>query len=400
MHRLTQGRSVPAKQARPKPCRRRNLAIALATLTLLGSSSFRPPAFAQTPTPPFTPGQGSWAGELRWQRQAVTLGDLTFPMTALEFVPQQSAIVLRPIWSAPTGMTGTEPLVTMARRWRVAAAINGGFFNRDRRLPLGALRRDGLWLSGPILNRGAIAWDDTGNFRMARLGWRERLITSEGQVLHLLHLNSGYVQAGVARYTPGWGPSYTPITDQEVISLVRGDTVVEQYQAGAAQTQAFPIPPDGYLLTIRSRGASPQVLAPGVRLELETQVNPPEFANLPQVVGAGPLLLQNRQIVLNAQAEGFSEAFARQAAPRSIIGRRADGTVVLAAFHVGSSGRGPTLAQTAQMLQRLGFTDALNLDGGSSTSLFLGENLIDRPNPTAARVHNGIGLYLSPASLP
>ncbi|NJL01385.1 MAG: phosphodiester glycosidase family protein [Spirulinaceae cyanobacterium SM2_1_0] len=250
------------------------------------------------------------------------------------------------------------------------------------------------------MNRGAIAWDDAGNIRFARLGWQERLLTSDRQPLNILQVNSGYVQAGVARYTPAWGANYQTLTDNEVIVVVRGDRVVNQYQAAAAQSQQFPIPRDGYLLVIRSRGASPQVLAPGTTLSLETQLTPAEFTDFPHIVGAGPLLVQNRQIVLNPRTEGFSTAFERQAAPRSIIGRRADGTLVLAAFHGNGESRGPTLAQTAQMLQSLGFTEALNLDGGSSTSLFLGDDLIDRDKSTAARVHNGIGLYLSPSSLP
>jgi hypothetical protein len=41
-------------------------------------------------------------------------------------------------------------------------AVNGGFFNRVRQLPLGAVRLDSEWLSGPILNRGAIGWDRNG----------------------------------------------------------------------------------------------------------------------------------------------------------------------------------------------------------------------------------------------
>jgi exopolysaccharide biosynthesis protein len=42
----------------------------------------------------------------------------------------------------------------------------------------------------------------------------------------------------------------------------------------------------------------------------------------------------------------------------------------------------------------LGSTDALNLDGGSSTALYLGGRLINRSPRTAARVNNGIGLFL------
>ncbi|NJL01384.1 MAG: hypothetical protein HC910_12805 [Spirulinaceae cyanobacterium SM2_1_0] len=102
------------------------LALLLATtVTVL----WRWPSAAQTPAPDplFASGQGTWAGGLNWRQQAVRVGNTRFPMTALEFTPQQSPIVMRPIWSTPNGMAGTEPLVTMARRWRVAAAINGGF---------------------------------------------------------------------------------------------------------------------------------------------------------------------------------------------------------------------------------------------------------------------------------
>jgi exopolysaccharide biosynthesis protein len=47
-------------------------------------------------------------------------------------------------------------------------------------------------------------------------------------------------------------------------------------------------------------------------------------------------------------------------------------------------------------MQTMGCINALNLDGGSSTSLYLGGQLLDRSPNTAARVHNGIGIFISP----
>jgi len=44
----------------------------------------------------------------------------------------------------------------------------------------------------------------------------------------------------------------------------------------------------------------------------------------------------------------------------------------------------------------MGAVEALNLDGGSSTSLYLGGSLLDRPPSTAARVHNAIGIFIQP----
>jgi exopolysaccharide biosynthesis protein len=62
--------------------------------------------------------------------------------------------------------------------------------------------------------------------------------------------------------------------------------------------------------------------------------------------------------------------------------------------HDRASGNGPTLAEMAQIIQQLGGLDALNLNGGSSTSLYLEGQLIDRASATAARVHNAIGISI------
>jgi exopolysaccharide biosynthesis protein len=345
---------------------------------------------------PFVDREILWQPGVIWKQQQVSVGNASFPVTSLELDPRMG-IGLRPIWSNLEGMTGIEPLVKMAQAWQAVAAINGGFFNRNTQQPLGVIRRDERWFSGPILNRGAIAWDDQGNLKIDRLYLQETAVTSTGQRLPVVYLNSGYVQAGVSRYTPEWGSTYIPLTDNETLALVQNNVVTYQYSGGEHGKMSFPIPPDGYLLTIRANSVSPNVLAVGTQVSLESQTLPADFANYPQIMGAGPLLLKNRQIVLNAADEKFSTAFNQQAAPRSIIATRSSGTILIAAVHNPPNRRGPTLAELAQLVQRLGAVDALNLDGGSSTSLYLGGHLIDRDPTTAARVHNGIGVYLPQA---
>ena len=125
----------------------------------------------------------------------------------------------------------------------------------------------------------------------------------------------------------------------------------------------------------------------------ESSVTPAYFAPYPQILGAGPILVQNRQIVLDAKAEGFSDAFIQEKAARSAIGTTVEGTLLIAAVHNRVNGAGPTLTEIAKVMQSLGCVDALNLDGGSSTSLYLGGQLLNRSPRTAARVHNGIGIF-------
>ncbi|XGV96795.1 MAG: phosphodiester glycosidase family protein [Leptolyngbya sp. BL-A-14] len=337
-----------------------------------------------------------WAPGLRWRTQTLTLGAARFPVIWLAVDPRQPGVSLKPILPNPGTLIGTAPLIRTAQQAQVAAAINGGFFNRNNQLPLGAIRLDGRWLSGPILGRGAIAWNATGETKFARLTIQETLATPNGQRLPLTYLNSAYAQAGIARYTNGWGPGYSPLTDNEILVTVQNNKVVSQQPGGAVGSINVPIPADGYLLAVRSNRNAAANLAVGTSLQLETSVTPPEFSRYEQIIGGGPLLLQNSQIVLDPKAEQFSNAFAIEKANRSAIGQMADGTLLIAAVHTNLNGDGATLTDIAQIMQQLGAVNALNLDGGSSTTLYLGGQLLDRLPRTAARVHEGIGVIIQP----
>ncbi|MGL4617829.1 MAG: phosphodiester glycosidase family protein, partial [Chroococcidiopsis sp.] len=334
-----------------------------------------------------------WARGLRWQQKYISLGRDRFPVTWLEVNPRTAGLALRPIWSAANSLIGTAPILTTAQRYTAAAAINAGFFNRNNKLPLGAIRREGRWLSSPILNRGAIAWNDAGQFKIGRLQRQETAIASTGQSLPIVNLNSGYIQAGISRYTSDWGTTYTPLTNNEAIAIVQNNQVTANLSGGLAGKTAFPIPLNGYLLAFRT-GSTANLLPIGTLVRLTDGTVPTEFAQYPHALGAGPLLVQNRQIVLNAKAEGFSDAFSRQTAVRSAIGVTATGNLLIATVHNRVGGTGSTLWETAKLLQQLGSIDALNLDGGSSTSLYLGGQLVNRSPVTAARVHNGLGIFL------
>ena len=340
----------------------------------------------------FTTKEITWTPGLIWHQQQISLGNNIFPVVWLEVDSRSPHLEIKPLTNNPEKIAGIEPLVKIARRLPVYAAINGGFFNRNNRLPLGAVRRDNQWLSGPILNRGAIAWNQT-NARFARLSLQETLTTVANRELPIILLNSGYVKAGIARYTSAWGRSYQTLINDEIIITVENDRVIEHVRAGKAGEDSFPIPPNGYLLILRSFDSAAPWLPVGTVLSITSNTEPADFANYPQIVGAGPLLVQNHRIVLDGAQEQFSSNFNRQGAPRSAIGVTRGGTLLLVTVHNPPGAKGPTLLQTAQLMQRLGTVNAINLDGGSSTSLYLGGQLIDRPANTAARVNNGIGIF-------
>ncbi|MGB3298743.1 MAG: phosphodiester glycosidase family protein [Phormidesmis sp.] len=336
----------------------------------------------------------AWAPGLRWRQQYVNVGAARFPVYMFITRPDPANVALRPIHAKDNSAIGIEPILAQAQRQRVTGAVNAGFFNRNNQLPLGAVRSAGQWISGPILGRGAMGWNDQGDLMMDRYVLSEVIRTESGSALPLLALNSGYVQAGISRYTAGWGSAYTPIVDNEIVVTVQDDRVASVRSLGKAGSGSVPIPANGYLLTLRSNRSVADKLTPGSLITLESQSQPSAFDQYPNVVGGGPLLIRDRSIVLNPQQEGFSANFIQGSAPRTAVGKTADGLWIVATIHDGVGGRGPTLSETAKIMQQLGAVDALNLDGGSSSSFYLGGQLLNRQPRTAARVNNGIGLFV------
>jgi hypothetical protein len=338
----------------------------------------------------------TWAPGLKWNQKWLKLGANNFPVTYLEIDPRQKGIKLRPMLAIEPNLVGTNHLIKSAPTTQVVAAINGGYFNRNTRMPLGALKRDGKWLSGPILNRGAIGWNDRGQLRITRLQMTETLNTSKGEQLPILTLNSGYVQAGLGRYTTEWGTTYSPIQANELIITVQQDKVTQIIPGNAAGSVDVPIPPNGYLLALRGQPERSASLSIGTTLALKRQITPAELDAYPQIIAAGPWLVQQGKVVLDAKSENFQPQFSKETAVRSAIASTNTGNILLVAVHDRSGGKGPTLLEMAQIIQQMGAVDALNLDGGSSTSLYLGGQLINRASATAARVHNAIGISIEP----
>ncbi|MEB3291819.1 MAG: phosphodiester glycosidase family protein [Synechococcales bacterium] len=343
-----------------------------------------------------------WAPGLRWRQQTLTLDNAQFPVLWFAVNPRQPGLSIRPMLPNPTNLAGTAILLDTARQnlaplgqapLQASLAINGGFFNRLNQLPLGAIRLGTQWRSGAILNRGVMAWDGLGQFQFDRYSLQETAIVN-GQRFPLTHLNSAYVQAGIAHYTTDWGSLYQSLSDNEVIVTLQSGRIIEQRTLGKAG-EAVPLIPSTELLVFRANRTAAASFPLGATVQIDRSETPGNWQQFPFLLGGGPLLLKNSQIVLDARAEGFSQAFADELAARSAIGRTADGTLIIAAVHNRLGGAGASLSHMAQIMQQLGCVDALNYDGGSSTTVYLGGQIVDRPPRSSARIHNAIGIFLS-----
>ena len=319
------------------------------------------------------------------ERRVDRSGGRAVLINSVRLDPASVPLDMRPLTRAD-GMQGLSSLSQLARSEQALIAINGGFFNRVNRLPLGALRDGGVWLSGPILNRGAIGWQAGSLPSFGRLSLEESVEDERGGRWPLNGLNSGYVQRGLARYTAAWGRRYTPISGQESAVLLSQGRVIARISA-AELAGGVPLRPGEDLLV--ARGGFNPPWQPGESLQIRSRPSHP-LGLRPYVMGGGPLLLQGGQLVLNGTAEGFGAAFLNQGAPRTVIA--SDGRQLWLVTLQGVGDAGPTLLETALLLQRQGLRDALNLDGGSSTGLVVGQEHTVKGRGVAAAVHNGLGL--------
>jgi hypothetical protein len=103
---------------------------------------------------------------------------------------------------------------------------------------------------------------------------------------------------------------------------------------------------------------------------------------------AGPMLLRSGEIVFDraADAEGFSAGSAQFDSditdgrhPRAALGVSGERLVAVACDGRAADEAGLTLEELAGFMAELGCVDALNLDGGGSTSLVSGGRLVNRP---------------------
>lgn len=116
-------------------------------------------------------------------------------------------------------------------------------------------------------------------------------------------------------------------------------------------------------------------------------------------IGGSPMLIKDGVVRLTDQEE-LIDINNTSARPRTAIGTTADGVVLLVVVE-GDNSPGPagiSLAELATLVRSLGCTQAVNLDGGGSTSLVAGGRTTVRPSGGAEREVASAVLFVDPVS--
>ncbi|WP_418836941.1 phosphodiester glycosidase family protein, partial [Phascolarctobacterium faecium] len=113
------------------------------------------------------------------------------------------------------------------------------------------------------------------------------------------------------------------------------------------------------------------------------------------VLGAGPMLVEDGKRNVRSVSEQIAGDIAYGRAPRTAIGVKKDGTVViLVADGRRTNSVGMTLDEVARYMIKLGAVSALNFDGGGSSEMVLNNKILNNPSDGNERaVSVGLGLF-------
>jgi exopolysaccharide biosynthesis protein len=113
-------------------------------------------------------------------------------------------------------------------------------------------------------------------------------------------------------------------------------------------------------------------------------------------VAAGPSLIRNGRTLVTSDEEIFFNTPIPNVHPRTAAGVDADGFLLLLVVDGRQAqSRGVSLEDLAAILEDLGAVDALNLDGGGSSSFVVNGQLLNRPagSPEEREVVSSVAIH-------
>lgn len=336
------------------------------------------------------------------------------------------------LFASRTG--GTSGTATVGHR-TIVGGVNADFFasTPTAGLPIGLHVQDGEIVVSPN-GRPAIGVTGDGSVvigmpEMTGVVWRDELpehLTSDDAGIVTSGMEELWLRAeinqvnrppnglGLVLYTPRYGTQTPPV--QGIVVTLRGVgggiTSGRTYTGVVAKVEEAPgltsiraaIPSDGVVLAARGTAeVLLESLTIGEWVQLRVDLAEP-FADVQHAVAGWPILVQDGVAV----ALNNGDALVSGRHPRTAVGMNDDYI-----FIVTADGRQPdwsegmTLPELAQLMLALGATDAINLDGGGSTTMVVrppGEHqpvVVNRPSDGSERaVANALFVVSTAPSTP
>lgn len=268
---------------------------------------------------------------------------------------------------ANEGASTVERVSHIARRHGALAAINGSFFHGTTvDSSVGLVIRQGEIIADSGHRRTSLGIAPDGKMIMGipkvRTGLR---IHQHDRFQRVNGVNQPRKYHQTVVYTSRFGNyTGTNIYGREVV--VRHDRVV-RYSYGNTQ-----IPKDGFVISAHGKGKEIQDLYPiGSEISLET-IQQGDWQSVNTILTGAPHLVKDGR-VYNTYFQEKLHSSLKKPNSRSAIGFTHNGKLLMVSVlpAKGNRGGGVTFTRLAQIMKRMGAYEAMALDGGGSTSMYV-----------------------------
>lgn len=297
----------------------------------------------------------------------------------------------------PNGIPNRDKVSALVEKHGAIAGINGDYFNYQP-VPssMGTLISEGEMISSPIELAYALPTFYLTNSNEGGITYLDRKIVaknlSNGKEVLINTINKATPNFDtVTLLNKHWGAnSFGNKFHSDLVEVLVVDDRVRDVRIGGSP-MAIPRE-NGYVLALRGQALLNFAVGDKVKLEVDTV---PNIDNIKFAIGGGSIILKNGELSLTNINNKGNE-------PRTGIGINKDNTELILVTIDGrdSSFKGVSQEMFGAILRELGAYNALNLDGGGSTTMAIKPvdeekaTVVNKPSDGGERsVVNGVGVF-------
>ncbi len=288
---------------------------------------------------------------------------------------------------------GLETVSSLAARYAAVAGINSGYFRTSgtyRGESIGVMMINGKLLSETHNDRaavGLIRQNSKTELLLGHLKFSGRLFIGP-KIQTVNGVNRPVLANELILFTPEF--HRTTLTNPNgVEAVVRQGRVTEILDLKGSSR----IPADGFVVS--ASGSARDWIKKNVRLgspvRLSLEIHPVDSSQqhlwklCKTILGGGPQIIKDGKIEITNSQEKIAPAFVTDRHPRTAIAKLTSGKVLLATVDGRQPGIsvGMSLPELASLLLEFGAVQAINLDGGGSTTMVVSNKIVNKPSDQA-----------------
>lgn len=300
-----------------------------------------------------------------------------------------SGYYLKP-FSGAADRNGRGRLTVASAAAGARAAVNASYFDTDGWV-IGNCKWEGEFYGMDTTPRSALVIDKAGRPSVQQdLAYYGSASLPGGQIMEIKGINRQRIAQDLVLFNRHYGPGTRTNEYGHEVKVTKGRA------AELSNKGNMRLDPDSLVLS--GHGNNADILARirrGDRVAINQTLGSRLADDAILVLGGGPSLVENGRVNVRSREESIAADIAYGRAPRTGVGVKEDGTVLLMVVDGRSTySAGMTLKEFGEYFKRFGVKEAVNFDGGGSSEMVLDRKIMNRPSDGGERpISIGLGVF-------